>query len=101
MLRATTMPEHTIPLRGRNSCALCLTDEEAVELHDKGFRFSIFRPGREQCHSACLYEVAINMQRGTITIRQSQDGVLTVGRPMEPRRSQQCGRSARRNDGAP
>ncbi|GLQ53633.1 hypothetical protein [Devosia nitrariae] len=73
------MLSHTLPLRDRTGRSFEPTDEEAVELSKVGFRFSIFRPGREACHLSIPYETVIDTARGTITVRQPEEGeALTV-----------------------
>jgi hypothetical protein len=64
------MLTHTLPLNDRVSRPLHLTDDEAMELFERGFRFSIFRPGREACQLSYPIETVIDHVHGTLTIRQ-------------------------------
>lgn len=66
------MLSHTLPLAGRTSRNLTLTAEEAIELADLGFRFSIYRPGAELCRLSLPIETIINFDAGTLTIRQPE-----------------------------
>lgn len=66
------MLSHTIPLNDRMSRPLRLTDDEALELYERGFRFSIFRPGREPCQLSMPFETVIDPVHSTLTIRQSE-----------------------------
>lgn len=66
------MLSYTIPLRERTGRPLHLTDDEAMELYEKGFRFSIFRPGREECQLSYPIETIIDHVHGTLTIRQPE-----------------------------
>lgn len=66
------MLSHTLPLNERLGRPLQLTDEEAVELFELGFRFSVFRPGGEQCHLSLPFETVVDFEHGTLTIRQSE-----------------------------
>lgn len=38
------MPDFTLPLDGRTGRHFRLTPQEAISLHERGFKFSIFRP---------------------------------------------------------
>lgn len=69
------MLSHTIPLNDRVGRPLKLTDEEAVELFERGFRFAIFRPGREPCRLSVPYETVIDPVHETLTIRQAEIAV--------------------------
>lgn len=66
------MLSHTLPLNGRMSRPFEITDDEAVELYEKGFRFAIFRPGREACRLSLPLETVIDVVHSTITVRQSE-----------------------------
>ena len=66
------MLSHTIPLNSRDGRPLRLTDDEALELYERGFRFSIFRPGREECHLSLPFETVIDPVHATLTIRQAE-----------------------------
>jgi hypothetical protein len=66
------MLSYTIQLNYRTHRPLHLSDEEAMELYEQGFRFSIFRPGREACQLSMPFETIIDLQRETLTIRQPE-----------------------------
>lgn len=66
------MLEHTIPLNHRDGRAFRLTPEEAFELHDRGFRFAVFRPGVEEFRLSLPLETVIDTQAATLTIRQKE-----------------------------
>lgn len=66
------MLTHTLPLNNRLSRPLNLTDDEAMKLYEQGFRFSIFRPGREACQLSMPFETVIDHVHGTLTIRQPE-----------------------------
>jgi len=66
------MRSHTLPLQGRDARRVRLTGEEAVDLHSRGFRFSIFRPGVEECRLSLPLEVVVDVEAATLTIRQSE-----------------------------
>lgn len=66
------MLSHTLPLQGRDARHVRLTGEEAVDLYARGFRFSVFRPGVEECRLSQPLEVVVDVQAATLTIRQSE-----------------------------
>lgn len=66
------MLSHTLPLDGRTDQRLTLSAEEAIELASRGFRFAVFRPGAELCRLALPIETVIDVEAGTLTIRQDQ-----------------------------
>ena len=66
------MLSHTLSLNGRTGRPLNLTDDEAVQLYELGFRFSVFRPGREQCRLSLPIETVVDVQASTLTIRQKE-----------------------------
>lgn len=66
------MLSYTLPLNNRTDRHLRLTADEAAELYGKGFRFSIFDPGRGECHLSLPYETVINLTYETLTIRQPE-----------------------------
>lgn len=66
------MLAHTLPLNDRTGRPLRLTDDEAIDLFQLGFRFSIFRPGREESHLSMPFETVIDPVSGTLTIRQQE-----------------------------
>ena len=66
------MLSHTLPLQGRDGRQFRLTGEEAVDLLARGFRFSIFRPGVEECRLSLPVETVIDFEAATLTIRQPE-----------------------------
>lgn len=69
------MLSHTLPLQGRDSRHLRLTGEESVDLWRLGFRFSIFRPGAEECRLSLPVETVVDFEAVTLTIRQPESGI--------------------------
>ena len=67
------MLTHSLPLKDRPGRPLLLTDDEAIELFSLGFRFSVFRPGRERCRLSLPFETVVDLERDTLTISQSED----------------------------
>lgn len=67
------MLSHTLPRAGRDSRVLRLTGAEAFELHQKGFRFAVFRPGVEECQLSQPFELLLDFEADTLTIRQAED----------------------------
>ena len=67
------MLSHTLPLKGRDAQRFTLSGEEAVDLYRRGFRFSIFRPGAEQCRLSLPLETVVDFEASTLTIRQPED----------------------------
>ena len=66
------MLSHTLPLEGHTGRDLTLSSEEAFELHSKGFRFAVFRPGVEQCRLSLPIETVIDFEAKTLTVRQDE-----------------------------
>ena len=66
------MPSHTLPLAGRSGRAFRPTGEQAIELHRLGFRFSVFRPGAEECRLSLPFETVIDFEHETVTVRQAE-----------------------------
>lgn len=66
------MLSHVLPLNDRTSRPFDITDDEAIELFEKGFRFSVFRPGRERCRLSLPLETVIDVEAATLTIRQAE-----------------------------
>lgn len=66
------MLSHTLPLAGRDGRNFRLTGEEAIELHSRGFRFAVFRPGVEECRLSLPVEALIDFEKKTLTIRQAE-----------------------------
>lgn len=65
------MLSHTIPLNGRAD-RLRLTGDEASELYERGFRFSIFNPATSEYYLSLPLEKLIDHTHGTITILQPE-----------------------------
>ena len=68
------MLAHTPPLQGRDIRHLALTGEEAIELWRRGFRFSVFRPGAEECRLSLPIETVVDFEASTLTIKQPEAG---------------------------
>lgn len=66
------MLSHTIPLDGRSGTAVRLTGDEALDLFRRGFRFSVFRPGVEECRLSPPIETVVDYEAKTLTIRQDE-----------------------------
>lgn len=71
------MPVHTLPLNDRitrNAGGASrwpkFTPEEAAELRDKGFRFSIYRPEEDEFRLSLPLQTIEDRVHGTITIEQ-------------------------------
>jgi len=66
------MLSHTLPLQGRDNRHFPLTGEEAIDLWRRGFRFSIFRPGAEECRLSLPVETVVDFEASTLTIKQPE-----------------------------
>jgi hypothetical protein len=66
------MLSHTLPLEGRDGQRVRLSGEEAIELYRRGFRFSVFRPGVEECRLSQPLETVVNFEAATLTLRQAE-----------------------------
>jgi hypothetical protein len=64
------MPSHTLPLNNRTGRHPRLTAEEAAELAERGFRFSIFRPAEEEFRLSLPLQTIEDRVHGTLTIEQ-------------------------------
>jgi hypothetical protein len=72
------MPVHTLPLNerildrstGRASRWPKFTPEEAAELREKGFRFSIYRPEEDEFRLSLPLQTIEDRVHGTLTIEQ-------------------------------
>ena len=62
----------TVPLANRDTMRPRFTVDEAFELADKGFRFSIFRPATEEFQLSLPYRVAEDRDHGTLTLMQDE-----------------------------
>jgi len=66
------VPSQTLPLAGRTGLSFRPTGEEAVELYRLGFRFSVFRPGAEECRLSLPFEAIVDFVHDTVTVRQGE-----------------------------
>ena len=64
------MPSFTTELKGRNPDKLKLSEEEAWNMLNAGFRFSLFDPTTDDYRLSSPYRLAHNLTRGTITLEQ-------------------------------
>jgi hypothetical protein len=72
------MPVHTLPLNerildrttGRASRWPKFTPQEAAELREKGFRFSIYRPEEDEFRLSLPLQTIEDREHGTLTIEQ-------------------------------
>mgnify|MGYP001187815919 CR=1 FL=1 len=72
------MPVHTLPLKERHPDRSTsgasrwpkFTPEEAAELREKGFRFSICRPEEDEFRLSLPLQTIEDREHGTITIEQ-------------------------------
>lgn len=64
------MAEYTTTLEKRDPAKLRLTEKEAFEMLNKGFRFSIFDPQAEDYRISIPYRMLQNLDRGTVTLMQ-------------------------------
>ncbi len=69
------MPVHTLPLterilaRGASRWPK-FTPEEAAELRERGFRFSIYRPEEDEFRLSLPLQTIEDREHGTLTIEQ-------------------------------
>jgi hypothetical protein len=68
------MPSHTLRLGGRDERRIRLTEDEAMALYDKGFRFSIFRPQEGEYQLSLPFQVAEDRVHETLTVMQEERG---------------------------
>ena len=66
------MPSHTVPRGGRDARRMKLTEDEAMALYDKGFRFSIFRPQAGEFQLSLPFQVAEDRVHETLTFMQEE-----------------------------
>ena len=66
------MPSHTVRLGGRDPHRIKLSEDEAMVLYDKGFRFSIFRPQAGEFQLSLPFQVAEDRVRETLTFMQEE-----------------------------
>ncbi len=66
------MLSHTVNVGDRDPKRLPISPGEACEMYAKGFRFSVFRPGREECRLSIPYAIARDLDRGTVTFMQDE-----------------------------
>lgn len=64
------MPSHTIPLNGRTTRWPKFTTEEAEDLRQKGFRFSIYRPDEDEFRLSLPLQTIEDRVHDTLTIEQ-------------------------------
>lgn len=64
------MPSFTTDLKGREPHQLKLSEKEAWDMYNRGFRFSIFDPIEEEHRPSLPYRLLQNLTRDTITIEQ-------------------------------
>jgi len=67
------MPSFTTELAGRDSARrLRFTDEEAMALYDRGFRFSLFQPATGEFHLSLPFRAVIDLEHNKLTIVQEE-----------------------------
>jgi hypothetical protein len=64
------MVTHTIELEGRSPDKIRIKREEAQEMAEKGFRFSIFDPGTGEFRLSMPYQTARTVEGKTLTFMQ-------------------------------
>lgn len=65
------MPRFTVPDAGRDSLKPKLSLEEASQMAEAGFKFSIFDPAKGEFNISLPYQLARDIQRGTLTFIQT------------------------------
>lgn len=60
----------TTDLAGRTQRDIPLTPAEALELHQRGFRFAEFNPEHNRFRLSQPYELVMIPEKGVLTIRQ-------------------------------
>lgn len=65
-----SLVQHTVVIGNRGVIGFCLTELEATAMADKGFHFSIFDSEAGRFDLGRPYEIAHNLERGTLTFRQ-------------------------------
>jgi hypothetical protein len=60
----------TTTLAGRTQREVPLTREEALRMHEQGFRFAEFNPEHNRFRLSQPYELVMIVDRGVLTIRQ-------------------------------